>query len=192
MKKIIIIITIGLLLASATYAATFGYNTVGGTFTQVLTNEAAGYRFTSPEDTLAATSISMYANKSLLNGTMKMCIWRYSDGGLVGCTDATAVSGSAWVTSTISVALTASTDYIVGYVSGGNMFHYYDAGTAGYGATSTNNYTTPTNFTTTGVNDQKMSIYVTYNVIPVLNNKLNITNGGILNITGGGILNINP
>lgn len=168
MKKIILTILLCLSLAYPVLAdtGTFGYTTQGGTSDTSTVNNAYVYVFTSPADISAVTSASGYFNKFLIDGKVKICVWLVSGGILKGCTGEISVTGNGLYSGSLYANLSPSTDYLLGFISGGALTQYYDAGELNTGAVdTTNNYTTPANFVINSVNSNKLSVYMTYNTI---------------------------
>lgn len=187
---------------------TFGYTTHGAqTPLGPSQDKFFGTRFTSPSDISQITSASVSICSDLGTPSGKIVIVKASDLTIVsnGVSNAFTIPFEAdqhpadFTTATFSTppTLSPSTDYILGVIHNDAAFSVYvewDTGTSNYYYfDSSNSYTTPTNPTdavttgddNSGPNNAKLSIYVTYSPV-VLIDAVSETDAGFVNPDTGG------
>jgi hypothetical protein len=150
---------------------TFGYTTVGSSIEGVETNEWEGSLFTTPASG-SGTSVSVYCRNwaSGVTTMIKGVLVTHSNlnivtNGITSTTNTPNNSPFQWSTCNYATApsLTASTEYVIGFIP----YYYhdikYDTGSANQGHwESDNNFSSPTNPSGISHTTRKLSIYVTY------------------------------
>jgi len=162
-------------LDTATYPIlvdpTFGYTTAGATAKSLtFGNGSFNGIVTSPSDVGGATINSLTASCNYTStSNIKGVIWDNSTGYVITNAIGNAVAenaSQAWTTSIFSTSpsLTASYNYIIGFVNQNGSNGYYDTAT-GYSSSyqsGSNNYTSPTTNNGFIISNARASIYVTY------------------------------
>ncbi|HDZ54085.1 MAG TPA: hypothetical protein ENH66_00005, partial [Candidatus Nealsonbacteria bacterium] len=166
-------------LNAATYPVivdpTFGYTTIGGSSANINGGELFGSLFTSPSDVDTGTSITFYVASSVQSspakGVMVLHTANVADLLIIANGVGNAVTCSTtpgWRTSILAgtPSLTGSTTYIIMWITGQSAWgqdFYYNSGDASQGHyDQTNNYATPENPSYSLHNNNKYSIYITY------------------------------
>jgi hypothetical protein len=172
---------------------TFGYTTVGSSIEGVETDEWEGSLFTAPASG-SGTSISVYCRNwaSGVTTMIKGVLVTHSNlnivtNGITSITNTPNYSPFEWSTCNFATApsLTASTEYVIGFIP----YYYhdvkYDTGSANQGHEDTgNDFSSPTNPTSATHSTRKSSIYVTYTTgggSPSISNTPNSYNFGEVN-----------
>jgi hypothetical protein len=148
---------------------TFGYTTIGGSVWGISANTLEGSVFASPADANGtAQNIIVYCKGTSGTVNMKGVIVLHSNlnilangvGSPVSCP-----STAGWRTSDFATdpTISASTDYVLMFISDGGLDIYYDSGSANQEHSDTSNsYATPTNPTDAVHDTAKWSVYATY------------------------------
>ncbi len=187
MTRSLLIVLVFLIVAGGTalIAATFGRETIGADTTVVLENEVGCGKF-APSTSGTATNITWYTTNTTSIKATKAAIYTYvsdTDAGakLAESSETSAAVDSDWRTGTISLAVTASTNYYLcawsALSTGTNNIHNSDTGgihlkdSATYG-------TWPDPLVESANGTRNLSIYVTYTE----------TSTGVRRIVGGGLI----
>lgn len=126
--------------AFSTQTATIGYSTQGAS-TQTIENRIEGSLFTTGATGGQVQTISAAVSSSANNRNVKVAIYQASDKSLVASTNAQTINNgfNGWLTFTFSdpkPLLNANTNYLLvvwGDSATGNLYVYYDSGSANQG-----------------------------------------------------------
>lgn len=139
----------------------FGQTTTQGGSDTLNPNQVLVTPFTTPQNVGALVSMSVYWNSVGTGGSVKYVLYDASYNFLAASTG-TAITGTGWLTLSISYALLPSTVYNLGIITNGGTeaFDKGSTGTSYY--QNSNNYTSPTNMSPTTLSGYLPTIYATY------------------------------
>lgn len=149
---------------------TFGYTTQGASESAAGSNKAC---FSKAAPSFSGSINSIYIcvrNEGGVDREFKSLVCLNSDGTIVsnGISPTGTIAGSAAknfysVNYSSKPTISASTNYLLGYVQSSSLITYYDTGSAGDGVYKDNSYSSPTDLSLPlSNNDRKHSIYADY------------------------------
>ncbi|MEM2104893.1 MAG: hypothetical protein QXV21_00250 [Candidatus Bathyarchaeia archaeon] len=152
--------------ASQNTTGNFGYIVQGSSYTTVGANAMYGSLFTSPPATVIARSITFYGRASAQTRNVKCLIVRHSDLKIIAITNPVSITTALqWWTATFSdpPTLTPNTEYLLMIIPNAQVRFYYTTGLTNQGHYDpTNSYTSPIDPTDALHNDNRYSIYCSY------------------------------